>query len=75
MRIEATRKIKRCIISAIAKVSKTLNEAGNSVVSIGSVQVICDKWEQKMKNDVVNEDNKQKSFDFLLFESYTNTVK
>ena len=41
MRIEATRKIKRCIIPAIAKVSKVLNEAGNNVAPIGSVQVSC----------------------------------
>jgi hypothetical protein len=75
MRIETTKKIKRCIIPAIAKVSKVLNEAGNSVAPIGSVQVICDKWEQKMKNDSVNADNKRKSVDFQLLESYTNTVK
>lgn len=75
MRIEATRKIKRCIIPAIAKVSNVLNEAGNSVAPIGSVRVICDKWEQKMKNDVVDADNKRKSVDFQLLESYTNNVK
>ena len=69
MRIEATRKIKRCIIPAIAKVSNVLNKA-NSVAPIGSVRVICDKWEQKMKNDVVDADNKRKSVDFQLLESY-----
>ena len=70
MRIEATRKIKRCVIPAIAKVSNVLNEAGNSVAPIGSVRVICDKWERKMKNDVVDADNKRKSVDFQLLESY-----
>ena len=77
MRIEATRKIKRCIIPAIAKVSNVLNKAGNSnsVAPIGSVRVICDKWERKMKNDVVDADNRQKSVDFQLLQSYTNNVK
>jgi hypothetical protein len=75
MRIKATRKIKRCIIPAVAKVSKVLNEAGNSVAPTGTVRVICNRWEQKMKNDVVDADNKWKSVDFQLLESYTNTVK
>ena len=75
MRIEATRKIKICINPAIAKVSNVLNEAGNSVAPIGSVRVICDKWERKMKNDVVDAENKRKSIDFQLLESYTNNVK
>ena len=75
MRIEAARKIKRCIIPAIAKVSKVLNEAGNSVAPIGSVRVICDEWERKMKNDLVDADNKWKSVNFQLLESNTNTVK
>jgi hypothetical protein len=57
MRIEATRKIKGCIIPAIAKVSKVLNEAGNSVAPIRLVRVICDKWEQKIENDVIDADN------------------
>ena len=77
MRIDATRKIKRCIIPDIAKVSNVSksNEADNSVAPIGSVGVICDKWEQKMKNDMVDADNKWKSVDFQLLESYTNNVK
>ena len=75
MRIEATRKIKRCIIPALAKVSNVLNKAGNSVAPIGSVRVICDKWERKMKNDVIDADNKRKSVDFQLLESYPNNVK
>ncbi len=50
MRLQAMKNIKRTIIPVITKVSNILNEAGNSVAAIGSVQVICDKQEWKKKN-------------------------
>ena len=50
MRLEAMKNIKRTIIPVITKVSNILNEVGNSIAPIGTVQVICDKQERKKKN-------------------------
>jgi hypothetical protein len=67
---ETAKKMKHCIFPVLQKISTVLNDTGRHIAPIPSVKVICDRNERKMIKETVDPNNKRKSPDFQLLESF-----